>query len=261
MKTNIITKTLGIVAGTSLMFVAGVLPALATTSVGVSINANVNVSTKISAAIARGDKEIDRRITALNALSTRIGEMVKLSASEKTSFQASITAQVNTLTTLKAKIDADTDATVLKTDVKSITDSYRIFALILPQGRLMAAADRASTIASSLTTISGKLQVRISDAQTAGNNVSAMQTSLADMNAKIADANTQATAATNAVISLQPDNGNATVAASNKAALQASRADIKTATSDLTTARNDAQSIIKALEALKVDGEATTTVR
>ncbi len=113
-----------------------------------------------------------------------------------------------------------------------------------------------------MTVVGTKLQTRITAAETAGKNVTALTASLADYTAKIADAKIHADGAVSGIIALVPDQGDATVAASNKAALKAARADIKIATTDLQAARKDATSIIKAIKSFKLDasGSATTTV-
>ena len=105
------------------------------------------------------------------------------------------------MNSLATQITADGNSTTsLKTDIQSITGSYRIFALIIPQGAIEAATDRIMTIVSDMTTIGTKLQARI------GSSASASVTSaLADYNAKIADANTQAQAAASKISSLTPD--------------------------------------------------------
>ena len=86
---------------------------------------------------------------------------------------------------LMAKITSDENSTSsLKVDIQSITGSYRIFALIIPQGAIDDAADRVMTIVSDMTAIGTKLQTRIS---ALGSSASASITSaLADYNAKIA---------------------------------------------------------------------------
>ena len=84
---------------------------------------------------------------------------------------------------------------------------------------------------------------------------------LADMNAKIADANVQAQAAVTETASLQPDNGNATVMASNTATLKDARTKIQTAQQDLVKARQDAGVIVKALIAANVGASASTTAQ
>lgn len=70
------------------------------------------------------------------------------------------------------------------------------------------------------------------------------------MTAKMNDATSQAQIAQNGVISLVPDQGNATVAASNKAALVSARANIKTVAADLKAARQDIATIVSGLKAL-----------
>lgn len=109
------------------------------------------------------------------------------------------------------------------------------------------------------TTISAKLQTRINADQSAGKNTTTLQASLADLNAKIADANVQAGIAVNGILSLTPDQGNKTVLASNTAALKAARAKVKIATEDLQAARQDARVIIQNLDTLNVSTSSSTS--
>ena len=252
-----------ITVATVAMLAASASPVFAT-GLGLSTRMAANasstkVSINITSAITKADTAITARITDLNNLEARIGQMDRVSAAEKTSLDTTIQASISDMTSLKAKIDADTDAATLKADIASITKSYRIYVLVMPQGRIIAAADRVVTITGTLTTLSGALQTRITAAQTAGQNVTALTASLADMNAKVTDANTQAQAAVSEIASLQPDNGDKTVFASNEAALKDARAKIKTATADLMAARKDAGSIVKALEAMKITTSASAT--
>ncbi len=225
--------------------------------------AKTSVSTKAEARVTTGknhaDQEIDRRITMLSDLATQVQAMVKLSATEKASIAASITNEIANLTTLKAKIDADTDITTLKADVKSITASYRVFALVIPQGRLQVAADKIGAAATSLSTLAGKLQTRITSAQTSGKDVAALATALTDMNAKLADANVQANAAVSHTVSLTPDNGDKTKLAANNAALKQARADIKIGLQDLQAARKDAGTIVTGLKGLNASSTTSAT--
>lgn len=261
-------KVYAILAAAGVLFMAAsVLPASAAlgTYVNTSASANTNgTSMSVSASLdtsarAKADTAINNRITALNGLETRINQMVRISADEKTSLDASIQSSVSDMATLKAKIDADTDNATLKADIQSITKSYRIYLLVMPQGRIIAAGDRIMTIVGLFGDLSTKLQARISAAQTAGKDVTALNASLSDMNAKTADANVQAQAAITEVAALHPDNGDKTVFASNQAALKDARAKIKAAMADLKTARSDAGSIVKALIAMKLDASANAT--
>lgn len=221
------------------------------------------LTARITTITKRADQEIARRLAALNALESRVNAMARLSATDKSNLSTSIQTQIAAMNTLQSQIAADAAAnstTSLKTDVQSITVSYRIFALILPQGAIEAASDRALTIVGTMNDLGTKFSARISAAQTAGNNVTAAQAALTAFNAKVSDAGAQATAAAAEVASLVPDNGSSTVMASNTAALKDARSKIQTAQQDFVSARADALTIIKALSAFKGSMNVSSTV-
>jgi len=203
--------------------------------------------TAISKLIAQSDKEVVQRINSLNALLTRVQAMKKVSDAGKANISSQIQAEITNLNNLKAKIDADTDTTTLKADLKTITADYRIYMLIVPQIQIIAASDRIDTISTNFSTVVAKLQTRITAAQTAGKDVSSVQTAMTDIQSKITDAQTQAQNAVNGVSALIPDQGNQTTAQANTSALKSARTDIKNATQDLQTADRDAKTIVKIL--------------
>ncbi|MDD4989244.1 MAG: hypothetical protein PHV42_02360 [Candidatus Pacebacteria bacterium] len=237
------TVRFGNAASTTLKFRAGL---------GIRMqNASTTWAKDLSKMIDRGEKEIDRRIDALNKLNDRIQSAKRVSDAGKSDISLEVQAQITDLTTLRAKIAADTDEATLRADLKSITASHRIFALVMPQAAITAAAFRIETIANDLKTIETKLQTRITAAQTAGKDVTVLNATLNRITAELADALTQAQAAKDKVASLKPDNGDKTTADANRAALLAARADIKVGTTDLQSARKDAESIIVALKTPK----------
>lgn len=223
-----------------------------------SASSSVKFTTLETRAKDRGDTEIDRRVGALNELSTRIGNMQRISDAFKQSLNSAVGAELSTLSALKTKIEGDTDSATLKSDVQSITDSYRIFALVLPQVRIVAAADRIATIFTMMGTLGSKLQARIQAAEQAGADVTALNAALGDMSTKLNDAQTQAQAAISVSAPLQPDNGDKTVMASNTAALKEARTDISTAQKDLVAARKDVDTIVKGLRSANVSASSTT---
>lgn len=272
MKNNIASLTTALL----ILAASAALPAYAQVGVGVSVsssagvngggvrlnaNADANLTTRLVNMTSRANQEIKRRTDALNTMSIRINAMVKLSSDEKTSLSSMIQAQIDALGALDAKVGTDSsDLTNLKTDVQSITKAYRIFVLVIPQGAIEAASDRVMTMVGSASTLSAKLQTRITDAQSTGNNMDASVTALADFNTKVADANIQAQAAVAEVVNLTPDNGDQAQMQSNTAALQDARAKIKAAEQDLIAARKDAGIIVKALIALNASAQASETV-
>jgi hypothetical protein len=206
-----------------------------------------SATVKIADRKAKADQEINRRIEALNQLVTRINQMKKIPTEGKATLVAKAQENITLLTTLKAKIDADTDLATLKTDVKSIAKSYRIFMLILPQIHTVAAADRISTTVDQLNIVASKLNIRITNA---GDKGTTFATQLADMNAKITEAQTKAQDAINLVMTLVPDNGVEAQMESNKKALEDAKAMIETASADVRDASSIAKTINTGLKAV-----------
>lgn len=275
MKTKLIKFT---TLATVAVLALGTLPAFAigygaNLGAGVTVSSSANVSnarvgTRISADAAvdariteRADKEITRRIDALNAVITRVNEMQKLSADEKSSLSSDLQAQVSTLTDLKAKVAADASSTTaLRADARSITGSYRIFALILPQAAIIASADRVMTIVDAMNALGAKLQARIASSTGAGFNAGTTAAAYADFTAKVAAAQTQAQAAANEVAALKPDMGSQTQFQANLAALKDARSKLQAAQKDLVAARKDAGAIAKAIMSFNGSMHASTTV-
>ena len=194
---------------------------------------------------ARAGNEINRRVTALSDLVSRLNAIKHLSADSKTTFVNSIKNEITSLNTLKTKVDADTDLNTLKTDVQSIVNNYRVFLVYIPQIQLLAAADRLSDVSGKLADLATKLQTRLNNAQASGKDVSSLETLLKAMTTKIADANTQYNNVESSVIPLTP-NGYP----GNRATLIASRKMIQTGHQDLVAALQDAQKIIQGLKSL-----------
>ncbi len=199
----------------------------------------------------RATQEIDRRISTLTNLSNKSANLKRVSAGAKADISKEVQDEISSLSNLKEKIESDSGTTTLKDDVKSITQSYRIYALVVPQGHILVASDRIVTIGNSLSLISAKLKSRVAELQTAGQDVTTLQTAITDMDTKIADALVQAQTASTSVASLVPDNGATTTMQANKQALVAAQADIKAGNQDLIAARKDAETVLKALKISK----------
>lgn len=256
-------KQLAIYAAIALGLLTPVLAAAQTPSVTSAVNANASIkfTATETKAKSRGDAEVDRRTAALLELNTRVQAMQKVTDAFKQNIATAIQTQLTEFASLKAKIDADTDSATLKADLKSITDSYRVFALVLPQARIAAAADREVTLVSMMSTLGAKLQARVQAAQQSGATTTALVAALTDMAAKLQDAQTQASAAVTASAPLNPDNGDKTIMASNTAALKVARADIQAAHADLVQARKDVDIILKGLKAIEASTSASSATQ
>ncbi len=230
------------------------IPTLALT-LGVTVLGahSVSAATLTSAQIiTKSDTAITTRVASLNKLETNITKFKHLTDDEKTSLKATIQTSIDAMNTLKAKIDGETDLTALKADYASITKDYRIYMLVMPSTASIAAADNAMANITTYQATLTKLNTRITTAQTAGKDVTKVQASSDDATAKLTDAQTQSQAVITALTSLQPDMGDATVAASNKTQIAAAKAARKAMTADLSAARKDIAAIRAGLKALKV---------
>lgn len=238
----------------------------ARSATGTSLKAEVKAQaevTRLTRGKDRANQEIDRRIEGLNKLIDKVRSMKRLTDADKTSLAATVEAEIANLANLKTKIAADTELTVLKTDIKSITQSYRIYALVIPRGHILAAADRIIAIADSMTALGVKLDVRLAEAGAAGKDAVGLQTVLDDYRAKIAAAKVEATAAVTATASLSADQGDEAKFQANKKVLADARAKIKAGSENLKAARQDVRTFIQTLKSLdlevKAHGEVTAT--
>ena len=213
-----------------------------------------------STLVQKSDAAIDKRIADLNDLTARVGDMKNVSDAERASLTSTITAEITDMNNLKAKIAADTDMTSLKTDAQSISTDNRVYMLAVPKIRIVAAADRATTLINMFDALAPKLQARITEAQTAGKDVTALTTADADFTAKIADATNLAGSIQTGIQTLAPDQGNKTVMASNEAALKAARANLKLIEVDLAAARKDVKTITGAVKGVGASANASATV-
>jgi hypothetical protein len=215
------------------------------------------VNSVLAKAKDRAGQEIDRRIESLQNFSDRVGTM-RISDADRVSLGAMMREQIDSLTALKTKIESDTSTSTLKETIRSITESHRIYALVIPKGAIVAAADRVSKVAAQLQLLSKKLATRLTEAGST-HDVSKLTAALSDMNAKIADATAQSQAAVAEVSALVPDNGDTTAQAAIKAALQDANKKIRAAEKDLQDARRDAGTIVKGLHAFGAPQTASST--
>lgn len=189
----------------------------------------------------RAQTEITRRVNFLNELIKQLNNIKKISSAEKSDLQSQIQTQIDGLNALQTKINGDTDNVTLKADVKSIINDYYIFLFFRVKVNLLAATDSMPTTLGNLNLIYTKLQTRINQAKTDGNDVTNLNALLLDMNIKLTDANTQITAAQAELLPLTAQGypGNKTTLTDARAKLKAAIADLKAAYKDALQIRND----------------------
>ncbi len=193
-------------------------------------------SARLQNIITRGTNEINRRLTTLNALSSKISGAQKLSSSDKAALTTEVTNEINGLTTLKTKLAADTDVTTAASDAQGIITDYRVYLLVVPQVNLVRTADDQQVAEGKLTTLAGKLASRVNSSSS-----TAIQNDLSDMNSKISTAQNLSSSVETTVLGLTPS-GYTT------GELSSYRDQLKTAQNDIQAAATDAKTIIASLK-------------
>ena len=190
----------------------------------------------ISTIINKADSEISQKNKNLSDLLPIISSLKKISSGDKNKLTALVQNEIDSLTSLKTKIDADTSLPAAKADYQSITNAYNVYFLVLPQIRIISAADQAAQIVDSMNALGVKVKSRISGNTGAGS--STINQMFSDFTAKVKDAGLQSRSAANAVIGINQ---------ANAAALKIAQASIKTTSSDLASARSNIGNIVNYL--------------
>ncbi|HSX33551.1 MAG TPA: hypothetical protein VLF91_04400 [Candidatus Saccharimonadales bacterium] len=223
---------------------ATIRPAVANSTTAGS-GTNTDQATRLTNMKQKGDQEITRRLNALSKLTDKITAAAKLSASDKAALSSEVSSEITGLTTLKAKLDAETTVAGAAADVQSMVTEYRVYALIVPKVQLIKTADDQQAVESKLTDLATKLQARLTTAQTQGKDVSALQTKLTDMNTQIATAQAISAGVEVEALALQPSDYNA-----DHAIVSSYRNRLQTAHQDNQAAYQDAKAIVSGLKSL-----------
>jgi len=197
----------------------------------------------VAAIQTRGNTDIDARVTSLNNLLTKVTSAKRLSSTQQAALATSIRDQATSLTTLKNQLDSETDVTAAKTDFQNIFAAHYIYAFYLPETERIVAADNEGQAGATLTALIPKLQALIDTAKSQGNDVTAIQASLNDIQTKAADATTQSTSTITSLSALSASGYPA-----NKTTVTAAGTTLKNVRTELTAARADATTVVASLK-------------
>jgi hypothetical protein len=192
---------------------------------------------------AAAAKQTATRIAALDAAIPKITSNVYLTASDRTTILATLNGDLSGLTTLAAKIAADTTAAEAETDYKTIFSTYRVFAVALPQSSYAAAADDLTDSALPKLVDAQKTLSALLAGPDAFKSTPALLADLTDMSAQIATAQQAITGVAAAALAVTPSEYDA-----NHAVLSGSRQSVTTALAAVKLAGTDAKTVSAALQ-------------
>ncbi len=148
------------------------------------------------------------------------------------------------LDSLATTIRNETDPAKFKAEVASIFTDYRVFALVVPQVRLVRATDRLTTdTVPTLKQLDTDLEQAIAQEAAEGKNVQAAQAATHDLEAQIATIGQKTAGASAALLALTPAQWNANhgVVTPYRNEVKASAAAARQGETDVRTALKDLQ--------------------
>lgn len=199
---------------------------------------------KITNLQERANREIDRRVSSLGKLNSKINSIAKISAEQKKSLTDEILKNQRDLMMLKNKIAQDTELATLKNDAKSIVDSYKIYGVLMPKINLLASINRTDTARMKLSQLVIKLENQIKVLKDSGKDVNAMESSLAEMKTSLGGAETKIAGLQEKIMAVTPADY-----PGNKSVLTEGKNNLALAKKDVNDARSDAGKIIEIMKA------------
>ena len=194
-----------------------------------------------------GATMIDKRVRAIDHYDTLLENTKYISDDTINKVHTKLERVKTELTTLKTKIESETDVTTLRADVRSIVDNYRVYQVFLPQSAGLVSVDRMTEYSKKLTEINDKLTAYAKDLQTKGNDMDDVLALLTSAKNSIAPGNghltTAQTSFTNMTIS-DPE-GARSLKIEGRAELQDARQNFSQAREDMREAEQKIKEIVK----------------
>lgn len=228
---------------------AGVTGLTGTAFAQTTTSTSTSTTTSTLAAIqAKAAKAVSQRVGSLNTAIGDINNHKNLTSADRTAVLQLLNGDLSAMNTLGAKIAADTTVSQARTDYQSIFTNYRVYALVLPQARLVAATDDLTAgVVPRLTDAQSRLQALLSG-KDSSKNTPAVQASMTDLakqingiTAAISGPGTNGLAAT--ILAYTPAQWNA-----NHSLLDPAHSQIHTARRDAKAGRADVKSVIQAIK-------------
>jgi len=234
-----------IVAGTVLcgLSITGIT-AVGTASAGADPSSSVS-GPKLEAARTACLSALDRRVTRLDQLTSKVNGDQHLTDAHRSSLSGIVSHARSGMDTLRPQVQAATDAASLRTPCESMVNDYRVFALVSPQVHLTRAADAAAAGITKLADVDTKIHAAIDTAAAAGKDVTKATADAEAFSAAVAKVGTDVGGLADAVLAVTPAAYNA-----NHGVLDAARAQAKTARADAKAARTAGQTVRADLKAL-----------
>lgn len=140
---------------------------------------------KLADIIQHADAMITNRITHLNTLLGRVQSDTRLTSDEKTNLSGQIQTVISGLTSLKSKVDADTDAKTALTDAKQMFTNFHVYEQLEPKIRLLIMLNNMLTMVTKVQGLVPQLQTLINNLSSQGKDVSGLKPLISDVSTQL----------------------------------------------------------------------------
>ena len=199
--------------------------------------------------IAFGDARIAERLTSLSKLNASVSARqsdATINSDQANALHADVSTNTAGLTSLKAKLDAETVESAARGDVKNIYEQFRIYAVVMPRDYRLLELDVEINIKDKLKALEPVIQAAIAGAPSGAQ--AQLTTLYNDYTMQVANAESQIDAAQGLYATLTPANYD-----TNKSGYDSDYTnyhnDIQTARKDLKAAGSDLHQIAQVLKA------------
>jgi hypothetical protein len=235
----VLTSLVGTAAAAALVVSAGA-PAFASTP---SPTPSPKTTHTLASVQAAAKSATDKRESALTAAITKLNAAKGVSSSDKSTLLGRLNADLAGMKSVESKVAADTTLASATADAKTLFTTYRVLGLAIPQARVVAAVDRATTLGiPKLTASQTKLAAALSG-KDASKSTAALQADLTDMKTETAAAASALTGVSAKTLAITPSEYN-----SNKTIVKSIRSSVKSAVADLKKVRADRKAIVSAIK-------------
>jgi hypothetical protein len=187
---------------------AGFAAGLVTVAAVVATPASAAQSTKDGSRLRdRCLHAVDRRLGRLDRANERISGARPLTDDHRRSLTDQLTATADSLTKLRGRI-ASESGDALKADCRSVAVDHRVFVLVLPRARLVAAGDAELKAVGKFEDVAEKLEKAIDKAVDAGKDVTEERADLASMRSYVESARDGASGIAGSILDLTPADWN-----------------------------------------------------
>jgi hypothetical protein len=238
-------RTAAMLGGLAALVATAIIPLAGFTN---HASATLCAPTDVTCVIHYGDLAIAARQVSLATLNGRVIAQFKdgrITSSDNATLTGDIATNESGLAALKTKLDADTDATTARADVKSIYTTYRIYLVVLPRDYHELWLDIIVHTDTRLASNEVLIQDAINGAPTSVQQQAGQLFS--DYKTQVTNAQAQASAAQQIIPQLTPSALNSDPTA-YKTTFTTYRADVRSAAADTKAAISDLRQIVVLLK-------------